>query len=241
MSLALITHGHTEYVENKEETMDVAKSITYTFEDERWGVKVLIGGLLSLVPIVRFFVGGYMIEVARNIALGAADGLPEWEDWGQKFMRGVLSWLIDLVYHLPTILMGICLGMALAITGEGDNGNGLGALFSICLGLPMSLYGLVVALWLPAARLRYAVTDNVADAFQFRKIFRFISANLGNYALAIAAIIVVAVAVVLVGIVVAGVTCGLGILLFPFIGFVRYVVMAHLIGQVYREAQVEAA
>lgn len=221
--------------------MDVAKSFTYTFEDERWIVKVLVGGVLSIIPIASFLVGGYMIEVARNIALGAADGLPEWDDWGQKFIRGVLSWLINMIYSLPLILMGMCLGLALAITGEGKNGDALSALLSVCFGLPMALYALVVALWLPAARLRYAVTDNVATAFQFREILDFISANLSNYALAIAASIGAAVAATLVGIVVAGVTCGLGAILSPFIGFVEYVVMAHLFGQVYRQAQMTAA
>lgn len=221
--------------------MDVAKSVTYTFEDEKWVVKVLVGGILSAIPIATFLVGGYMIEAVRNIALGTADVLPEWDDWGQKFIRGVLSWLIDLVYNLPTILVGLCLGMALSITGEGDNGNGLGAILSLCLGMPMALYGLVVALWLPAARLRYALSDNVANAFQFREIWDFISANLGNYALAVVASVVAAVALALIGMVVAGVTCGLGLILFPFIGFVRYAIMAHLLGQVYREAQVGAA
>jgi hypothetical protein len=221
--------------------MDVAKSVTYTFEDEKWVVKVLVGGILSAIPIATFLVGGYMIEAVRNIALGTAEALPEWDDWGQKFIRGVLSWLIDLVYNLPTILIGFCLSMALSIAGEGDNGNGLGALLSLCFGMPMALYGLIVGLWLPAARLRYALSDNVADAFQFREIWDFISANLGNYALAIVAMIVAAVALVVVGIVLAGVTCGLGLILFPFIGFVRYAIMAHLLGQVYREAQVGAA
>ena len=98
--------------------------------------------------------------------------------------------------------------------------------------LILALYGLIVGLWLPAARLRYALSDNVADAFQFREIWDFISANLGNYAMAIVAMIVVAVALVVVGIVVAGVTCGLGLILFPFIDFVSYAVMAHLLGAV---------
>lgn len=221
--------------------MDVGKSFTFTFEDEKWIVKVLVGGVLSIIPIAGFLVGGYMIETVRNIALGAADALPEWDDWGQKFIKGVLSWLIDLVYNLPTILVGMCLSIAMSIIGEGNNGNGLGALLSLCLGMPMALYGLVVALWLPAARLRYALTDNVVDAFQFREIWDFISANLGNYALAVVAIVVAAVVAIVVGTVVAGVTCGLGLIFFPFIGFVRYAVMAHLLGQVYREAQVEAA
>ncbi|HID86063.1 MAG TPA: DUF4013 domain-containing protein [Anaerolineae bacterium] len=221
--------------------MDVAKSFTYTFEDRNWVIKVLVGGVLSIIPIASFLVGGYMIEVARNIALGAADGLPEWDDWGQKFIRGVLSWLINLIYSLPMILLGMCLGLALAVTEQGENGDALRALFSLCLGMPMALYGLVMALWLPAARLRYAVTDNVAAAFQFREIFDLISANLSNYALAIAASIGAAVAVALAGTLVAGITCGLGALLAPFIGFVGYVIMAHLFGQVYREAQVGAA
>lgn len=218
--------------------MDVARSFRYMFEDENWVIKVLVGGVLSIIPIASFLVGGYMIEVARNVALGVADGLPEWDDWGQKFTRGVLSWLISLVYNLPLILLAMCLGLVLAVTEEGEN---VRALLSICFSLPLALYALVAALWLPAARLHYAVTDNVAAAFQFRDIFNFISANLSNYALAIGAVIGAAIVVALVATLVAGITCGLGALLSPFIGFLGYAVMAHLIGQVYRQAQVAAA
>ncbi len=38
--------------------MDIGKSFTYMFEEDKWVEKVLIGGLLCLIPIVNFFAIG---------------------------------------------------------------------------------------------------------------------------------------------------------------------------------------
>jgi len=224
--------------------MDVGKAFRYAFEDENWVVKVLIGGvllLLSFLFIPPLLVGGYMIETLRNIALGTTEKLPEWDDWGGKFTRGILSFLIDIVYNLPAIVLGLCMALLMAATsaGEGSDAEALRAVLAACLGLPISLYAIVVALILPAARLRYAVTDDVMAAFQLRQVFAFISENIGNYAIAI----LVAIGASLVAVLVALITvplCGLGLLLLPFASFWVSTVMAHALGQAYRLRQVPA-
>jgi len=46
--------------------MDIGKTFTYVFEDEDWVKKVLIGGVINLIPIVGFFfTAGYMLEMGR--------------------------------------------------------------------------------------------------------------------------------------------------------------------------------
>jgi hypothetical protein len=51
-----------------------------------------------------------------------------------------------------------------------------------CLVFPL---GLVYALWLPAAFLYAMVEERFGAAFDFARIWRFISNNVGNYLLAI--------------------------------------------------------
>ncbi len=218
--------------------MDVGKAFTYAFEDENWVLKVLIGGVLLFLSFLLFpplFVGGYMIETLRNVALGTTEKLPEWDDWGAKFTRGILSLLIDIVYQLPAILLGLCLGllMAAASAGDGSDAEVLQAVLAACLGLPMALYAILVALILPAAWLRYAVTDDVMAAFQLREVLAFISENLGNYAI----VILTAMGASLVAVLIVLITvplCGLGLLLVPFVMFWVSAVMAHVLGQAYR-------
>lgn len=223
--------------------MDVGKAFSYVFEDQNWVVKVLIGGVLTLLSfliIPAIFVGGYMIETLRNTALGTTEKLPEWDDWGEKFTRGILSFLIDIVYYLPVILLGLCLGLIMAAVGAGEGDTeAVSGVLAACLGLPMVAYGILVALILPAARLRYAVTDDVMAAFRLREVFSFISDNLSNYAVAI----LVAIAINIIAVLVVGITvplCGLGLLLMPFVSFWTYAVMAQILGQVYWLRQVPA-
>lgn len=218
--------------------MNVGRAFNFVFEDENWVVKVLVGGVLgflSFLIIPPVFVGGYMIEMLRNTALGITEKLPEWDDWGVKFTRGILSFLIDIVYYLPAILLGLCLGLILAAVGvdQGNDRDVVSAVLSICLGLPTALYALVAGLVLPAARLRYAVTDDVMAAFRLREVFFLISENLGNYAVAILTVIAVSIVAVLI-VTITVPLCGLGLLLAPFVLFWSYAVMAHILGQVYR-------
>jgi len=89
--------------------MDIGKAFTYVFEDEDWVKKVLIGGVINLIPIVGLlFTSGYMLETLKNVMEGHPLPLPEWDDWGGKFMKGLMAAIIGLVYSLPVIVLTLC-------------------------------------------------------------------------------------------------------------------------------------
>src|SRR3989344_7690417 len=76
--------------------------------------KLLIGVLFLLIPIVNiatgFFVRGYRLEAAKNYN----KKLPEWRDFGKLFVRGLLSWVISIIYLMPAfILLAISVGKVL--------------------------------------------------------------------------------------------------------------------------------
>ena len=52
--------------------MDIGLSFSYMFEDKDWIKKILIGGLISLIPIVNFAALGYVVQLVRN----TRDGRP---------------------------------------------------------------------------------------------------------------------------------------------------------------------
>ena len=58
--------------------MDIGRSFTYVLDDDEWWKKVLLGGLLSLIPIVGpLYAIGYVLEVISNVIGGRETPLPE--------------------------------------------------------------------------------------------------------------------------------------------------------------------
>jgi hypothetical protein len=67
--------------------------------DRRGSSKLLIGVLLSLVPVVSFFALGYVLVTLRDrLDASRPDELPEWRDFGGLFLRGVVFFMVILAY-----------------------------------------------------------------------------------------------------------------------------------------------
>ena len=173
------------------QTFDFARPFTYVFEDPRWLNKILIGGLFILgicILIGPLFAAGYCARLARNVAAGQRQPLPEWDDLGGYFAEGLRLFLIGLVYSIPVMTaFGLIMGPALvtAVIAR-DHGafrelNGLFSGFASCLIAPISL---AISLWMPGALLFAVMEQRFGAAFDFARIWAFIRENLGNYLLA---------------------------------------------------------
>ncbi|MCS7285548.1 MAG: DUF4013 domain-containing protein [Anaerolineae bacterium] len=214
--------------------MDIGKAFSYVFEDKNWLVKLLIGGVLLLIPIVNFISIGYALRTLRNVAEGEEKPLPEWDNWGDYFTKGLMVFLATLLYLLPFyILLGIG-GALVGIAGAREEGA-LASIAALCGSLAYcltSVYGLAFSLWLPGALTFYLFKGNFGSMFSFSEIFRYISANIGNYLIAWI-ISVVASFVASFGVIL----CVIGVI---FTLFWAYLVWAHLFGQVWRAASGKA-
>lgn len=185
--------------------MDAARSFTYMFKEAGGIGKLIIGGVLLFIPVLGWaIVGGYMIRTMRGVA-GGDDRLPDWSSFGDLFVKGLLAWVGALVYDIPGLILGRL----------GAGGSMLG-----------SLWSLLVLVVLPAALIRYAVTEEFSAFFDFRALIEFIQANLSNYIMAV----VLAIA--------AGIVASFGVVLLivgvVFTVFWAMLVGAHLYGSVYR-------
>ncbi len=164
--------------------MDFAKAFSFVFDDPDWIQKIVIGGLIGLIPVVGWLlVLGYMIGVGRNVIRGNPQPLPDWSDFGQMLIDGLYAFVIGIVYSLP-IFVVLCFVLlpSLALGGAfgGDNEN-LGAIAAVgicCFTGFAVIYGIAIAwFFLPAAMARYADTDDLMSALRYREVLSITRAN----------------------------------------------------------------
>ncbi len=223
--------------------MDIGKAFSYVFEDQEWLKKVLIGGVVSLVPIVNFAATGYFLEETKRVSEGRELPLPEWDNLGGYFMKGLMTFVAGFVYSLPALLIYCCafilppmIASAGATGQRGGNGGPLeavaGLLFicGICLIL---IYLLALLLFLPALLVRYALTDQFSAFFQFGPAWQLIQTNVGGYVMAVLVYVIAAMIAGIVG----SIACFIGA---AFTGFWASLVAAYLFGGFARGAPLAA-
>ncbi len=144
------------------QSVDFGRAFSFAFEDREWVKKILIGGVLSLLIILGWFIiMGYCKKVFQLHAEHERAGLPDWEP-GENFIDGIIVFIIIFLYNLPWALLPFLSGIG-------------------CCLAPMFLF--LTAFLLPAGLAHYFESEQFGDAFDFKKILPFIRENLGNYVL----------------------------------------------------------
>ena len=217
--------------------MNVGKAFTYSFDDENWLTKILMGGLFSLISMILIgipFVLGYVVETIRNVMEGVPSPLPEWDNLGEKFMKGLMLALLLLIYQIPNLLLQCVRIGATAALAEADPEAAQDAMLIVqsCQGCFSLVWGLLIAAISPAIFIKYAQTEDFMAGFRFGELFDLIKADLGNYVIAVLLTWLAGI-VALVGL------CGLCIGVF-FTGFWSRLVQAHLYGQLHRSISAES-
>jgi len=82
--------------------VDIVKALKRPFSDTK---KFLIGILLGIIPFVNFTVMGYaLVSSGFTKELVKKDKLPEWKNYGDLFMKGLVSLIIGFLLFLPALL-----------------------------------------------------------------------------------------------------------------------------------------
>lgn len=157
--------------------MDIGRAFSHVFDDEEWVKKILIGGLISLIPLLgSFIIYGYMIEIVRRVfyATGSNE-LPEWDDFGGYLTRGFFFWLGLVLWALPFVLLIISMVVAVIFLGLATGESavfGVSFILSFIILIPaLMLFSLASALAVPILLGRFAIQGRFGAMFEFDAIF----------------------------------------------------------------------
>lgn len=222
--------------------MDISKAFSFVFEDEEWVSKILIGGLIALIPLVGQLAAlGYALKVAQNVAQGNPRPLPRWSEFGDHLMRGLYDLVIRLIYTSPILvimLLFACIGgLAGGASSSQRAQERFGMIFGavgLCL-IPLILVlALVLSVVTFAALGRFVATNNLAAALRIGEIVALARKSIGAWAM----VLVVSILAGFVG-GLGAIACGIGAL---FTGFYAQCVIGHALGQtVVQQGMVSAA
>ncbi|HYI15135.1 MAG TPA: DUF4013 domain-containing protein [Thermomicrobiales bacterium] len=203
--------------------MDIGRAYTFITSDPKWISKILIGAAVSLVPVLNLALYGYALAILKRVYQGVELPLPEWDDFGDYFVRGLLVSIGVLIWQLPLLLL-IC---PVIIAGTVTDSAFVWTLGFACL-VPIGVVFSAIIGQVVAAR--YALSGEFSAMFEFGDIFSEARRGAGLLLLCMLAYIIAS----LVGIVAGIVTCGIGFLVItPWLTLAQ----AHLLGQAYRRVR----
>lgn len=238
------------------------QTFTFPFKDEDWVGKFLVGSLLYLISPMLLFVPlivpqGYALRVWREAIAGLPPRLPEWDEWAEMGIHGLIYYVITTLYSLPLLIAWLAvfvvgfggvvlLAWAADSVERGDAsalGPGVAVLFLVVgVGLAAILAlvaSLLIGLWLPMAVSRYLETGRLGAAFEFGAVWRAMKANLEGLLVAWLVLLAIGTGLgVIVGQLGAIPCCGpvlVYLLMMPF-SFYLSLVQARLMGRVHHEA-----
>lgn len=194
-------------------TIDGGRAFTYFSKDPTWMNKVLIGGLILIIPIVGFLVlMGYQLRLIKNVAEGRELPLPEWE-MGEQLKTGFILFLYYLGF---AIITGIPLGILTNFVPI------IGPLFGLVGNIALGFY-MIAAVSIIGAE------EDFGAMFQFKRVLNIATKNLVPLLLVFLFLIVTGIIALsgLIGLII-------GVLFTVVISTMMY---AHLIGQFYTVAR----
>lgn len=165
--------------------MDIGRTFSYVTEDESWISKILIGGLISLIPIVgQLVLLGWVVQIARNVAAGVPKPIPGWSDFGEKLSIGFGAFVVQLVYYIPLFLVQCvtqAIGVGLASSASSDSGAAAaaGGIIALLGGLLVLVLALATIPFILAGTVRFVQTGNIAQSLRFADTFALFRNNMG--------------------------------------------------------------
>jgi len=212
--------------------IDIGRAFKAPFEDKNWLSKTLLGLLWGLLIVTAPAVSGAQLEYIRGVSKGD-ERLPEWDDFGTKWVEGFMVLLAGLIYFLPVFIIGALLivpAIVAAVFG-GDASGAMGGLFAgtFCLfWIAAIVYSVVVSVLFSAAMTNYAIRRSFGAFFDFGGIMDLVRGNTGYFTAWLYTVLIA-----FVGSMAASVlaSTGVGAILSTGITYLVAMISGHVLGQ----------
>ena len=209
--------------------MDFGKAFSYQFQDPKWVEKILITALISLIPLFGgFYLLGWTLADIRRMMKGEPYPMPE-TDFGGHFILGLKWAAVQLVYAVPALLVVILVAILGGFTTNRQGSANIVFVAVCCVDILIFLYALILAFITPVIQSVFLEEgERIGAGFNFNRIMALLRAAPGAYGLAFLGTIIGSIIAPL-----GGFVFGLGALVTTVYA---ETMMAHLIGQAYKEA-----
>jgi hypothetical protein len=166
------------------DSIDFGRALKAPFNDKGWPGKTALGFLWLLLGITSPVVYGAQLEYITRVSNGNEE-LPDWSDFGSKWVKGFLVSVAGFIYFLPIIILGMIMIVpgiiSAAMSGDSNAAGGLlaggGCLFSLIA----TVYVVAVSVLFYAAIVHYAVKGNFGAFFQFGEILGHVRDGSGYF------------------------------------------------------------
>ncbi|MCD4753965.1 MAG: DUF4013 domain-containing protein [Anaerolineaceae bacterium] len=190
--------------------MNIGLAFTYQFEDEEWIKKLLLTGLIALIPIVgQIYIFGWMMEIAERFATSSTEELPD-IDFGKYLGKGFSGYITTLVYSLPGLIImipGMIVPALAGYLGEDTAAMLIGITMVCCFGLG-ALVSIAASLVSFPAIVEVQMKD-LKSGFQVKRMFAILKGAIGAYLLSI---VILALAVPIISSL-GAIACGIGVII----------------------------
>jgi F0F1-type ATP synthase assembly protein I len=199
--------------------------VSYPFKDEKWFLKVLLGGFSFIIPIFTF---AYFFCFLKNTYSGKKM-LPEWSQIKENFFEGIVFTVIGFIFLIiPWCIYRIANNIGSSFLSKQFS------LFTISLKFLAMIIFLLAIYFLPLTFIRYVKTNNVKRTFALKELFAELEKNFFDHTLAYLYSVFLGIS--------GGIILGLlgviwfgFLLVFPFIYFYLALVTLDLFSHIYLE------
>lgn len=189
--------------------MNLGMFLKYPLTDGDWGKKIIIGCVISIVPIINILALGYFMECIR-MGIRGKQMLPEWNNWGEHFMQGLLALSVIAAYLLIPLIVAVLPGVGLFLS---------------------AVFFVIAGIIIPMALANFVIDQDFRAAFNLKAIIYQIGKVINYYIVAYFVLILLSC---------LGISICLGAPLLAFIGslliFYSGIVFFNLAGQLYHVA-----
>ena len=129
-------------------------------ESEGWVKRILLLGLVNMVPILNFFVEGFAMQWARQLPLDKVEGMPTKIFRDGAFLQGFYAFVVALVVGIVSSVVAGVLGFVPV----------LGALAGLAVALLLSMFKTLSVM-------RIAISQNLSSGFDVKAIWKALFTN----------------------------------------------------------------